>query len=138
MHQSDYRSSDVPEDQLSLTEKAIRDACKVCLAMDDVPEDMPIKEWPISKIVVMLVDPSKENCLYIFGSVTRGVWSFLEQSIDNRKISLEGTVARKKRRRINKKDSGEERYTTEAGYEKLAVSTIQKSYNPIISTKPHY
>lgn len=126
MHQSDYKSSDVPEDQLSLTEKAIMDACKVCLALYDVPEDMPIKEeWPISKIVVMLVDPSKENCLYIFGSVTRGVWSFLEQSIDSCKISLEGTVARKKRRRISTKDTWEEQNTTEAGYKQLAVSAIK-------------
>ncbi|XP_017220014.1 uncharacterized protein LOC108197047 isoform X2 [Daucus carota subsp. sativus] len=125
MHQSDYKSSDVPEDQLSLTEKAIKDACNTCLALDDVPEDMPIKEdWPISKIVVMLVDPTKENCLYIFGSVTRGVWSFLEQTIDNHKLSSDGAVARKKRRRINKKDLVEEQYTTEAGYEQLAVPAI--------------
>lgn len=126
MHQSDYNSSDVSEDQLSLTEKAIMDACKVCLALYDVPEHMPIKEeWPISKIVVMLVDPSKENCLYIFGSVTRGVWSFLEQSIDSCKISIEGTAVRQKRRRLSIKDTREEQNTTEAGYKQLAVSAIK-------------
>ncbi|KAL8104296.1 hypothetical protein AgCh_028498 [Apium graveolens] len=126
MHRSDYKSLDVPEDQLSLTEKAIMDACKVCLTLDDVPEDMPIKEeWPISKIVVMLVDPSKENCLYIFGSVTRGVWSFLEQSIDSCKFSLEGTVAKKKRRRISKEGMEEDQNTTEAGYVQRAVSAVK-------------
>lgn len=134
MHQSDYKSSDVPEDQLSLVEKAIMDACKICLALNDGPEDMPIKEkWPISRIVVMLVDPSNENCLYIFGSVTRGVWSFLEQNVENCKISLGGTAARKKTRRISKKDPGEEQIATETGYDHLAVSTIKNftgSYVP--------
>ncbi|KAK1379286.1 hypothetical protein POM88_026030 [Heracleum sosnowskyi] len=92
MHKSNYKSSDVPEDQLSLTEKAIMDACKVCLALYDVPEDMPVKEeWPISKIVII----------------------------------LEGTVARKKRRRISKKDTGEEQNITKAGFEQLAVSAIK-------------
>ncbi|KAL2468886.1 hypothetical protein Fot_50462 [Forsythia ovata] len=82
-------------DGLSVTEKAIRDACNISVVLD-VSKDVPDTEgWPISKVAVLLIDSNKENCLLQFGSVTEGIWSLVEKELDesiiNSEISAEET-----------------------------------------------
>ncbi|CAA0827214.1 Unknown protein [Striga hermonthica] len=70
------------ENELSLTEKSVKDACNISLSLD-ASRDVPLVEkWPITKVGVLLIDPNKENCLLWFGSVTEGVWSLVEKEIN--------------------------------------------------------
>lgn len=127
MHQSDNMVSDDLENQLSLTETAIMDACKLCLALD-VSKDVPsTEEWPISKVAVLLIDSGKKNCALVFSSVTHGVWSVLEKGLDICDISSGSTVVGNKRKRSNKKDLGEEQGGNEAGYQQLAFSAVKEA-----------
>ncbi|GER37913.1 T21E18.2 protein [Striga asiatica] len=76
------QSESVTENELSLTEKLVKDACNISLNLD-ASKDVPlIEKWPIAKVGVLLIDPNKENCLLWFGSVTEGVWSLIEKDID--------------------------------------------------------
>ncbi|KAK4415855.1 hypothetical protein Salat_2692900 [Sesamum alatum] len=90
--------------QLSVTEKAIKDACDIAAALDasrDVPE---IEGWPISKVAVLLLDSKQENCLLQFGAVTKGVWSLIEKEQKdhsiNPEMSADGTAGKKRKRNI--------------------------------------
>nr|XP_027118504.1 uncharacterized protein LOC113735710 [Coffea arabica] len=57
------------ENQLSVTEKAVMDACNISLSLDALKDIPSIEGWPISKVSVLLVDSEKENCVLLFGSV---------------------------------------------------------------------
>ncbi|KAL2332210.1 hypothetical protein Fmac_019791 [Flemingia macrophylla] len=95
------------EEQLSLTEEKILNACKICRYLDaskNVPE---IEGWPISKVAVLLIDSQKENCFLLFSSITEGVWSVIENDVDtfsqgSEVISAENGARFKKRRVIKK------------------------------------
>ncbi|KAL4567714.1 hypothetical protein LXL04_023306 [Taraxacum kok-saghyz] len=70
-----------PENQLSLTEKAIMDACTISETLLNASKtniSKMIKEWPITKIAVLLVDSKKENCFLQFNN---GVWSVIEKDL---------------------------------------------------------
>lgn len=96
------------EDQLSVTEKAIKDACDIAVALD-ASRDVPNTEgWPISKVAVLLIDSKKENCMLQFGAVTKGAWSLIEKELNESSISPEISAEEKvgnKRKRNNQKAS---------------------------------
>lgn len=111
MCQSDHPFLDDPENQLSLTEKAIMDACTMSKTLLNVSDDISsvVKEWPITKVAVLLVDSKKENCFLNFNN---GVWSVIEKD-------LYPESKKRKRTTINH-DEGE------AAFQKLAFSAVKE------------
>ncbi|KAL6565992.1 hypothetical protein OROHE_005047 [Orobanche hederae] len=79
--------SSAAENHLSITEKAIKDACDIALALDAKSESPNIEGWPISKVAILLIDSKKENCMLRFGDLTKGVWSLIEKELDASKIN---------------------------------------------------
>lgn len=68
-------------DGLSVTDKAIVDACAIAEALDATKESPQMVMWPIVKIAVLLLDRTKKKCLVEPGSETKGVFSFVEKDI---------------------------------------------------------
>lgn len=113
--------------ELSVTEKAIRDACNISMALD-ASKDVPNMEgWPISKVAVLLIDSKKENCLLQFGSVTQGVWSLIEKEIGesniNSEISAKGKVGNKRKRNSRTTD---EKNDDDNGFLQLAFDAVKE------------
>ncbi|KAL2507983.1 hypothetical protein Fot_31630 [Forsythia ovata] len=116
------------KDGLSITEKAIREACNISMALDAL-KDVPNTEgWPISKVAVLLIDAEKENCLLQFGSVTEGVWSLIEKEIDESNIisgiSAEETVGNKRNR--NSRTSTDGKNSDDNGFLQLAFDAVKE------------
>ncbi|KAL2468888.1 uncharacterized protein Fot_50464 [Forsythia ovata] len=116
------------KDGLSITEKAIRGACNISMALD-ASKDVPnIEGWPISKVAVLLVDGNKENCLLKFGGVTEGVWSLIEKELDgsniNSKISSEEKVVKKLK--INSRRSAAKKNADDNGFMQLAFDAVKE------------
>ncbi|KAL0412174.1 UNVERIFIED_CONTAM: hypothetical protein Slati_3807100 [Sesamum latifolium] len=88
--------------RLSVTEKAIKDACDIAAALDASRHAPEIEGWPISKVAVLLLDSKLENCLLQFGAVTKGVWSLIEKERNdcsiNPEMSADGMVGKKRKR----------------------------------------
>ncbi|KAK1270880.1 hypothetical protein QJS04_geneDACA014169 [Acorus gramineus] len=68
---------------LSVMEMMIMDACAVCTALDASKAAPNTEGWPVSKVVVLLIDPTKKNFLLQFCSITQGVWSPVEKRLDH-------------------------------------------------------
>lgn len=81
MHKYEDGSGDLDK-QLSITEKKIMDACNISAALDASNNAPNMEGWPISKVAVFLINHTKERCLLQFGSLTQGVWSLLEQELE--------------------------------------------------------
>ncbi|GMP78600.1 hypothetical protein CsSME_00034482 [Camellia sinensis var. sinensis] len=128
MQRSDYAELDDPEDQLSMTEKAIMDACDISLVLDASKDVPSTKGWPISKVAVLLTDPSKEICVLKFGSIINGVWSIIEKDIDSASVISEaiGNGKHNKRKRNMKKPLRDETNADEAGFQRLALSSVSE------------
>ncbi|KAK1418947.1 hypothetical protein QVD17_28100 [Tagetes erecta] len=110
--QSDHPLLDDPENQLSLTEKAIVDACTMSKTLLNASHDISnvVKEWPITKVAVLLIDLKKENCFLNFNN---GVWSVIEKD-------LYPESKKRKRTMINLDEEGD------AGFQKLAFSAVKE------------
>ncbi|XP_021321766.1 uncharacterized protein LOC8066334 [Sorghum bicolor] len=72
----------VGEAGLSVTDKAIIDACDIAEALDATKDSPDMMMWPISKVAVLLINQTKNVCLLEHGSQTKGVWSMLEKDIE--------------------------------------------------------
>jgi hypothetical protein len=72
----------VGEAGLSVTDKAIIDACDIAEALDPSKDSPDMMMWPISKVAVLLINQTKNVCLLEHGSQTKGVWSMLEKDIE--------------------------------------------------------
>ncbi|KAK9141302.1 hypothetical protein Scep_010983 [Stephania cephalantha] len=70
------------DEQFSITEKAVKDACSICSGLDASKDSPSLEDWPISKVVVFLTDDKKDSCLLLMNNVTKGVWSAIEQVCD--------------------------------------------------------
>ncbi|XP_073111888.1 uncharacterized protein [Elaeis guineensis] len=81
MHKYDDGSGNLNK-QLSITEKKIMDACNISKALDASNNAPNIEGWPTFKVAVFLIDHTKEKCLLQFGCITQGVWSLLEQELE--------------------------------------------------------
>ncbi|XP_034582179.1 uncharacterized protein [Setaria viridis] len=66
---------------LSVTDKAVVDACDIAEALDATKDSPEMTMWPISKVAVLLLDRAKKMCLLEHGSETKGVFSLLEKDI---------------------------------------------------------
>ncbi|KAK8938859.1 hypothetical protein KSP39_PZI011267 [Platanthera zijinensis] len=80
MYKSDM-SSDLDE-PLSITERMIMDACNVSLALDASKKAPDMNGWPISKVAVFLIDPSKEYCLLRSTGKTQAIMSIVEKDLE--------------------------------------------------------
>ncbi|XP_038986617.1 uncharacterized protein LOC120103674 isoform X1 [Phoenix dactylifera] len=81
MHKYDDGSGNLNK-QLSITEKKIMDACNISKSLDAANNAPNIEGWPIFKVAMFLIDHTKERCLLQFGCLTQGVWSLLEQELE--------------------------------------------------------
>ncbi|XP_040383250.1 uncharacterized protein LOC102721864 isoform X2 [Oryza brachyantha] len=83
VHQHEKSSSSSGEAvNLSVTDKAVVDACGIAEALDASQESPDMTMWPISKVAVILLDSTRKRCLLECGSVRKNVRSFLEKEID--------------------------------------------------------
>ncbi|XP_024963599.1 uncharacterized protein LOC112503843 isoform X2 [Cynara cardunculus var. scolymus] len=123
MRQSDRPIIDDPENQLSLTEKAIMDACTISETLLDASANISsiIKGWPITKVAVLLIDSKRENCFLQFNN---GVWSVIEKEISSEVsgIGSESKTNKKRRMLYMNKDDAE----GEAGFQQLALSAVKE------------
>lgn len=89
------------EHLLSVTEKAIKEACDISLGLDASRGAPNMEGWPVSKVAVLLIDSKKENCMLQFGA-TEGAWSLFEKELDESCITPEisgGSKVGNKRKR---------------------------------------
>ncbi|CAD6224251.1 unnamed protein product [Miscanthus lutarioriparius] len=75
---------------LSVTDKAINDVCDIAEELDPTKDSPEMIMWPISKVVVMLLNRTKKVCLLEHGSETKGVWSMFEKDIE---MALGGSLS---------------------------------------------
>ncbi|XP_004244325.1 uncharacterized protein [Solanum lycopersicum] len=92
MNQSDLTSSKDMNNDLSVTEKAIQDACNISCALDASKDVPAINKWLISKVSVLLLDSKKETCYLFYSLVTDGVWSLIEKCLELPTAEIEGMV----------------------------------------------
>ncbi|XP_057452965.1 uncharacterized protein LOC130744826 [Lotus japonicus] len=86
----------VDEDERpSLTENEILNACNTCACLDASKNVPDTEGWPISKVVVLLIDNKNEYFYLNFGSITQGVWSMVEKDVDTSTQSCEVTTGTK-------------------------------------------
>lgn len=124
MNQSDLTSSKDMNNDLSVTEKAIQDACNISCALDASKDIPAINKWLISKVSVLLLDSKKETCFLNYCSVTEGVWSLVEKCLELPTAEIEGTVERRKRQTsmrpvtVDQKDD-------DSGFQQLAFLAVK-------------
>ncbi|XP_047318135.1 uncharacterized protein LOC124921507 [Impatiens glandulifera] len=99
------------EANVSVTEKAIMDACDLCIYLDASKEMPNIEGWPVSSVVVLLTDSQKQNCFLQFNSTTQGVWSLIEKSLDDLPDDFDGKMESK---HVNKKQKKMKKTATDA------------------------
>ena len=73
-------------DGVVLLEKVIVDACSLSMSLD---ASSSLKKWPIKKVSVLLVDSKKICCYLQHSSITQGVWSLLEKTIEREKAAAD-------------------------------------------------
>lgn len=61
MQQADLTGSDDMENHLSIAEKAIRDACKIALALTSLKDISHVERWPVSKVQVRVNIQTRGN-----------------------------------------------------------------------------
>ncbi|XP_016510057.1 uncharacterized protein LOC107827423 isoform X3 [Nicotiana tabacum] len=127
MRRSDYTDVDDLESQISLTEKAIMRACDISSALDAAQVDPLSEKWPISKVVVFLVDSRRENCLLMRSSMTYAVWSIIEKHLDVSSGYLFDSKCINKKKRSTNIPSTSSQYTDGAGLEELALSAAAEA-----------
>ncbi|KAJ9189209.1 hypothetical protein P3X46_000532 [Hevea brasiliensis] len=130
MQLSDDTELDDMEKQLSLTEKKIMDACDIATRLDASRTAPSTEGWPISKVVVFLIDLRKENCLLQFGSITEGVWSMIEQDLELPNNNLNGSMDSNqvnKKTRFIRKPFRNESDANEAVHKQLAFSAVKEA-----------
>ncbi|XP_059284923.1 uncharacterized protein LOC132038250 [Lycium ferocissimum] len=127
-NQSNTTGSKDTDNDLSVTEKAIQDACNISWALDASKDVPSMNEWLIAKVSVLLLDSKKENCWLLFGSVTEGVWSLLEKCLDLPTAEIEGEVETKhlhKKKRTNIRPVTVEQKDDDSGFQQLAFIAVK-------------
>uniref|UniRef100_A0A0E0M3C8 DRBM domain-containing protein n=1 Tax=Oryza punctata TaxID=4537 RepID=A0A0E0M3C8_ORYPU len=88
VHQHEKSSGSSGEGvNLSVTDKAVVDACGIAEALDARQDSPDMAMWPISKVAVLLLDSTRKRCLLESGSVGKNVRSLLEKEIDTSSTS---------------------------------------------------
>ncbi|XP_060188280.1 uncharacterized protein LOC132617320 isoform X2 [Lycium barbarum] len=127
-NQSNTTGSKDMDNDLSVTEKAIQDACNISWALDASKDVPSMNKWLIAKVSVLLLDSKKENCWLLFGSVTEGVWSLLEKCLDLPTAEIEGEVETKhlhKKKRTNIRPVTVEQKDDDSGFQQLAFIAVK-------------
>ncbi|CAN0884387.1 hypothetical protein LINGRAHAP2_LOCUS14822 [Linum grandiflorum] len=112
------------EEQLSLSEKKIADACNIAMSLDASNVTPIVHDSAISKVAVLLVDSEKQNALLQFGSLTEGVWSAIEKEVEVGKENSSNSMDSNKRRRVLKGPAKREPSTSEAALKKTATLAV--------------
>lgn len=68
--------------KLSVTDKAVIQACEIAEELDASRDSPDMAMWPISKVAVLLLDPTRKKCLVEYSADTRGIWSIIEKELD--------------------------------------------------------
>ncbi|CAI9277451.1 unnamed protein product [Lactuca saligna] len=123
MTQSNRPTIKEPENQLSLTEKAIMDACTISETLLHASSDISnmIKEWPITKVAIFLIDSKKENCFLQFDN---GVWSVIEKDLYSEESGIENEGKKGKKRKLSKLRKYDEEGENEL--QKVAFSAVKE------------
>ncbi|XP_026420975.1 uncharacterized protein LOC113317041 isoform X2 [Papaver somniferum] len=121
--------SDKPEDLLSPTEKAIKDACNISIELD-ASKDAPCTDgWPVSKVAIFLTDSTK-NCFLVFNATTHGVWSLIEKTNDYSNGKLEDKLEKlngNKKSKLRKWPPGGDIKADQVSFRQLAFSIVEES-----------
>ncbi|GMI96075.1 hypothetical protein HRI_003276800 [Hibiscus trionum] len=123
------------EKQLSLMEKAVKDACDISriYASINVPS---AKGLPVSKVSVLLIDKTKKNCILLYGSITQGVNSLIEKDVNESCSSSDGSIKAKqmsKRKRTPNKCLRDGLEANECSFQQLAFSAVKEATKDGIS-----
>lgn len=128
--QADLTESDGTEAHLSITEKAIKNACKIALALTSLKDFSHVEKWPVSKVSVLLIDSKKDKCLMSYNTITNGVWSVIEKCLNSADLSLEGPSkskpTNKKKRKAGNELTGEP-IDGELAYQRIALSAVKEA-----------
>ncbi|GJZ27032.1 hypothetical protein Tco_0571285 [Tanacetum coccineum] len=123
MSPSDRPTLTDPATQLSPTEKAIMEACNISETLLDASANVSsmIKEWPITKVAVLLIDSKKENCFLKFND---GVWSVIEEDLypEESTNGIETKKSKKRKLSLMKKYDEE----GEVGLQQLVFSAVKE------------
>uniref|UniRef100_A0A453LBB0 DRBM domain-containing protein n=1 Tax=Aegilops tauschii subsp. strangulata TaxID=200361 RepID=A0A453LBB0_AEGTS len=68
--------------KLSITHKVALQACEIAEQLDASKHSPEMALWPISKVAVLLLDPTKKKCLVDYSANTKGIWSIIEKELD--------------------------------------------------------
>ncbi|RZS24828.1 hypothetical protein BHM03_00057936 [Ensete ventricosum] len=137
MHKNAVELQDLDQ-QLSVMEKKIMDACNISSTLDALNNAPNMDRWLVSRVAVFLVDASKEKCFLDFGSMTQGVWSLVEKEID-KPIALVSSTKMKEHTSKNKSFSCE--YSdglleNEDSLQQLAFSVMEQKTGANICISP--
>ncbi|KNA04324.1 hypothetical protein SOVF_200720 isoform A [Spinacia oleracea] len=124
MERTDYAELDDLDKHLSLTEKAIMNACDTARSLDASNNKPDIEGWPVTKVAVFLFDPRRENCYLFHGSITKGVWSAIEKEVN---APSQGSEAVNKKTRVIKKASKENQTADETVLRQLAYIAVKET-----------
>ncbi|TYH55523.1 hypothetical protein ES332_D09G240800v1 [Gossypium tomentosum] len=120
------------ESQFSLLEKAIQDACVISRSLDA----LSAKGLPVSKVSILLTDLSKENCILLDGSITRGVHSLIEKDVNESCYSPDCSIESKymsKRKKVPNKRARDELDANECCFQQIAFSAVKEATKNVIS-----
>lgn len=126
-HQIDSNWSNDLENQLSVTEKAIMEACNISLSLDALKDVPSIEAWPIMKVSVLLLDSKKENCMMLYDSITNGVWSVIEKCLDVPNLDSEILSEEKHADKMDKKMPTDVQSAVGSDFEQLAFSAVKEA-----------
>lgn len=129
MERTDYAELDDLDKHLSLTEKAIMNACDTARSLDASNNKPDIEGWPVTKVAVFLFDPRRENCYLFHGSITQGVWSAIEKEVN---APSQGSEAVNKKTRVIKKASKENQTADETVLRQLAYIAVKETCGTLI------
>ncbi|MCD9638610.1 hypothetical protein HAX54_022696 [Datura stramonium] len=125
---SDPTASKDMDNDLSVTEKAIQDACNISCSLDASKDVPSINKWLIAEVSVLLLDSKKETCWLPYSSVTEGVWSLLGKRLELPTAEIEGTVERKhlkKKRQTSMRPVTVEQNDDDSGFQQLAFLAVK-------------
>ncbi|XP_058094145.1 uncharacterized protein LOC131240108 [Magnolia sinica] len=115
--------------QLSITEEMVMEACNICTQLDASRDAPDIEGWRVSKVVILVVDSMKRNCLLQFSSMVQGVWSLVEKNLDVPYHNLEGAsemLGTNKKNRVTKRLCGDESDAGEAALQQIAFLAVKE------------
>ncbi|KAM3258891.1 hypothetical protein ACQJBY_050576 [Aegilops geniculata] len=77
--------------KLSITHKVALQACEIAEQLDASKHSPEMALWPISKVAVLLLDPTKKKCLVDYSANTKGIWSIIEKELDGAAVNSHST-----------------------------------------------